>query len=95
MNKSELIHLVARDAQLTIAAATQAVDAVFANVVKAVAAGETVTVPGFGAFKPAERAARTGRNPQTGEAMEIAATVTPKFSAGAGFKAAVAQGKIP
>ncbi len=56
---------------------------------KSVAKGEKVTLVGFGTFKPAKRAARVGKNPKTGAAIKIAATTVPKFSAGAGFKAAV------
>jgi DNA-binding protein HU-beta len=62
-------------------------------VVKAVAKGDQVTLVGFGTFKSAKRAARTGKNPKTGEPLKIAATTVPKFTAGASFKAAVAGKK--
>ena len=61
------------------------------TIVKAVAKGDTVTLVGFGTFKAAERAAREGKNPKTGEVLQIAATTVPKFTAGASFKAAVAK----
>lgn len=93
MNKSELINLVAKEADISKAAATKAVQAVLGGVTKSVAKGEKVTLVGFGTFKPAKRAARVGKNPKTGAAIKIAATTVPKFSAGAGFKAAVASKK--
>lgn len=93
MNKSELIEIIAKDADLSKAAAGNALDAVTAAVVKAVAKGDTVTLIGFGTFKSSKRAARTGRNPQTGKELKIAATTVPRFTAGAGFKAAVAGKK--
>ena len=93
MNKSELIEAVAEEAEISKAAAGKALDATLAAVVKAVAKGDTVTLIGFGTFKPAKRAARTGRNPQTGKEIKIAATTVPRFTAGAGFKAAVAGKK--
>ena len=89
MNKSDLIGLVAKEAAISKAAATKAVAAVLGAVTKSVAKGEKVTLVGFGTFKPAKRAARVGKNPKTGAAIKIAATTVPKFSAGAGFKAAV------
>jgi DNA-binding protein HU-beta len=58
-----------------------------------VSKGENVTLVGFGSFKAAKRAARTGKNPKTGAAIKIPATTVPKFSAGATFKAAVAKKK--
>lgn len=93
MNKSELIEAVAKGAELTKTDAGKAVDALMDVVVKAVAKGDTVTLVGFGSFKPSKRAARTGRNPQTGKEIKIAATTLPSFKAGAGFKAAVAKKK--
>lgn len=65
----------------------------FDCIVKAVAKGDTATVLGFGSFKPVKRAARTGKNPQTGAALKIAATTVPRFSAGSVFKTAVAGKK--
>lgn len=93
MNKSELIEIVAKEADLGKGVAGKAVDAVLDAVVKAVAKGDSVTLLGFGTFKAASRAARTGKNPQTGAAIKIAATTVPKFSAGSVFKTAVAGKK--
>ncbi|MDE2344104.1 MAG: HU family DNA-binding protein [Betaproteobacteria bacterium] len=93
MNKSELIDAIAKDADLSKAAAERALSATIDAVVKAVAKGDTVTLVGFGTFKSSKRAARTGRNPQTGKELKIAATTVPRFTAGASFKAAVAGKK--
>ena len=93
MNKTELIEATAAEADISKAAAGRALDAILGAVVKAVANGDSVTLIGFGAFKSSKRAARTGRNPQTGKEMKIAATTVPRFTAGAGFKAAVAGKK--
>ena len=93
MNKSELIEVTAKEAGISKAAAEKALSATMAAVVKAVSKGDSVTLVGFGSFKSAKRAARTGKNPKTGATFKIAATTVPKFSAGAGFKAAVAGKK--
>jgi DNA-binding protein HU-beta len=93
MNKSELIEAIAKSAELTKADAERALNATIEAVVKAVAKGDTVTLVGFGTFKSVKRAARTGRNPATGAALKIAASTSPKFTAGATFKAAVAGKK--
>lgn len=93
MNKAELIEVAAKEAGLSKAAANKALDAMVAAVVKTVSKGDTVTLVGFGTFKSAKRAARTGKNPQTGAAIKIAATTVPKFTAGAAFKSAVAGKK--
>ena len=93
MNKSELVDIAAKEADLSKAAAGKVVDAIVAAVVKSVSRGDSVTLVGFGTFKSSKRAARTGKNPRTGEALKIAATTVPKFSAGAGFKSAVAGKK--
>lgn len=93
MNKSELIDAVAQGADISKAAAGKALDAAIEAVVKAVSKGDTVTLVGFGTFKSSKRAARTGRNPQTGKEIKIAATTVPRFTPGAGFKAAVAGKK--
>lgn len=93
MNKAELIESVAAAADISKAAAGKALDAMIAATVKAVSKGDTVTLIGFGTFKSSKRAARTGKNPKTGEAIKIAATTVPKFTAGAGFKTAVAGKK--
>lgn len=93
MNKSELIEAVAKEADITKAAAEAALAAITGTIVKTVAKGDTVTLIGFGAFKSSKRAARLGRNPQTGKEIKIAASTVPRFTAGAGFKAAVAGKK--
>jgi len=93
MNKSELIDVAATEADISKAAAGRALDAILAAVVKTVAKGDSVTLIGFGTFKSSKRAARTGRNPQTGKEIKIAATTVPRFTAGAGFKTAVAGKK--
>jgi DNA-binding protein HU-beta len=93
MNKSELIEATAKAADISKAAAERALSAIIDAVVKSVAKGDTVTLVGFGTFKSAKRAARTGKNPKTGEPLKIAATTVPKFTAGATFKATVAGKK--
>jgi DNA-binding protein HU-beta len=90
MNRKDLVETVAREAGLTAAQADAALTAALDGVAGAVAAGEKVTLPGFGTFERRSRAARSGRNPQTGEALEIAATVTPGFKPASAFKQAVA-----
>lgn len=89
MNKTELIEALALRTDSTKAAAGKSVEALLDIITETVAAGDDVALIGFGTFKAAERAARTGKNPKTGEALEIAAATVPKFSAGAAFKAAV------
>lgn len=93
MNKSELIEIVATASDLSKVAAGKVLDALIERIMKAVTKGDTVTLVGFGTFKPSKRAARVGRNPQTGIELKIAATTVPRFTPGAGFKAAVAGKK--
>ncbi|MCX7173799.1 MAG: HU family DNA-binding protein [Proteobacteria bacterium] len=93
MNKSELIEAASKGADLSKAAAGKALDAIIEAIVKAVAKGDPVALVGFGTFKSTKRAARTGRNPQTGKELKIAASTVPKFTAGAGFKGAVSGKK--
>jgi DNA-binding protein HU-beta len=93
MNKSELIDAMAAGADISKAAAGRALDAAVAAITTTVSKGDSVTLVGFGSFKAAKRAARTGKNPKTGAAIKIPATTVPKFSAGATFKAAVAKKK--
>jgi DNA-binding protein HU-beta len=90
MNKSELIEVVSENTDLSKAASGKALDAVLEVIVQTVVKGDRVSLVGFGSFKPAARAAREGKNPQTGERIRIPATTIPKFSAGATFKARVA-----
>jgi len=89
MNKSELIEAVAQSADISKAAATRAVDAFVDNVVQALKEGDQVTLVGFGTFLVRDRAARTGRNPRTGETIHIAASKVPGFKAGKGLKDAL------
>ncbi|MBF6056921.1 MULTISPECIES: HU family DNA-binding protein [Thiomicrorhabdus] len=89
MNKSELVSAIAEEAGLTKADAAKALDATVSAITKAMSAGDTVAIIGFGTFKVGERAARTGRNPQTGAEMQIPAAKVPKFTAGKALKDAV------
>ena len=89
MNKQELIDAVASEAGITKAAATETIDAFLDTVTNAVVKGEGIQLIGFGSFSTGARAARTGRNPKTGEALQIAASKTVKFTAGKAFKDAV------
>ncbi|HBS64356.1 MULTISPECIES: HU family DNA-binding protein [Stenotrophomonas] len=89
MNKTELIDAVAEAADLTKAESSRAVDAVIASVTKALKGGEAVTLVGFGTFQVRARAARTGRNPKTGDTIKIAASKNPSFKAGKALKDAV------
>ena len=93
MNKSELIDALAAKTDSSKVAAGKAVDAIIEIITAQVSGGNDVALLGFGTFKPAQRAARTGKNPQTGAEIKIAATTVPTFKAGAGFKAAVAPKK--
>ena len=89
MNKQELIAAVAAEANITKADAAKAVDAITASVTKALKKGDSVSLIGFGTFKVSQRAARTGRNPQTGKEIKIAARKAPAFVAGKALKDAV------
>ena len=93
MNKAELIEIAAKEADISKAAAEKALSATTATIVKAVSKGDSVALIGFGTFKSSKRAARTGRNPQTGKELKIAATTVARFTAGTAFKAAVAGKK--
>ena len=89
MNKTDLIDAVAECADLSKADSARAVDAVIASITKALKSGDSVTVVGFGTFQVRERAARTGRNPKTGDAIKIEASKNPAFKAGKALKDAV------
>ena len=89
MNKSELIDQIASSADISKAAAGRAVDATIAAVKTALKKGGSVSLVGFGTFYVGKRAARTGRNPQTGASIKIKAAKVPKFRAGKGLKDAV------
>ncbi len=86
MTKAELVAQVAKKANLTAKAARDAVAAVFGTVTDALKRGEKVVVTGFGTFMVRKRAARKGRNPQTGAEIQIPATKTPGFTAGKSLK---------
>jgi DNA-binding protein HU-beta len=89
VNKSELIEAITAEADLSKAAAGRALDAVISAVTGALKDGESVSLVGFGTFSVKARAARTGRNPQTGAAIQIAAANIPSFKAGKALKDAV------
>ena len=89
MNKSELVEKVAHGAGISKAAAGNAIDAFVQSISDALAKGDQVTLVGFGTFSVAERAGRKGRNPRTGEEIQINASKTPKFKAGKTLKDAV------
>ncbi|MBD7906962.1 HU family DNA-binding protein [Sporosarcina gallistercoris] len=89
MNKTELINSVAESAGLSKKDATKAVETVFETIQDALSKGEKVQLIGFGNFEVRERAARKGRNPQSGEEIEIAASKVPAFKAGKALKDAV------
>ena len=89
MNKTDLINAVADHAELSKKDAGKAVDAFVAAVTEALKKGEKVQLVGFGTFEVRERAAREGRNPQSGEAIQIQAAKVPAFKAGKPLKDAV------
>ncbi|MCP4041909.1 MAG: HU family DNA-binding protein [Gammaproteobacteria bacterium] len=89
MNKSELIDAVVDESDLAKVDASRAVDAVIKSITGALKEGDQVTLIGFGTFMVRERAARSGRNPRTGETIEIAASLLPVFKAGKALKDAV------
>jgi DNA-binding protein HU-beta len=86
MNKQELIDAVASEVAIAKSAAAETIDAFLNTVTNAVVKGDPVQLIGFGSFDTGARAARTGRNPKTGEALQIAASTTVKFTAGKAFK---------
>ncbi len=86
MNKQELVDKVAKKAELTKKDTQNAIDAMLEAVMDALKKGGSVTLVGFGSFKVAKRAARKGRNPQTGKTINIPARKTPKFTPGKSFK---------
>ncbi|HLR65100.1 MAG TPA: HU family DNA-binding protein [Pseudogracilibacillus sp.] len=89
MNKTDLVNAVAEKAELSKKDAGKAVDAVFDSVMDSLSEGEKVQIIGFGNFEVRDRAARKGRNPQTGEEIEIPASKVPAFKAGKALKDAV------
>lgn len=89
MNKSDLIEAMAEAGDISKAAAGRALDALTDTIAVALKKGESVSLIGFGTFSVKERAARSGRNPQTGASIEIAASKTPSFKAGKALKDAL------
>lgn len=89
MNKTDLVNAVAEQAELSKKDASRAVDAVFESITEALKEGNKVQLVGFGSFEVRERSARKGRNPQTGEEIEIPATKNPAFKPGKQLKEAV------
>jgi DNA-binding protein HU-beta len=89
MNKADVIEAVAASADISKASAIRAVDAITDVVAKALKSGDSVTMVGFGTFSIRERAARAGRNPRTGETIQIKASKVPVFKPGKGLKDAV------
>jgi len=89
LNKNDLIAAVAASTELSKADSTKAVDGVIESIMTSLASGNEVRLVGFGTFSVADRAASTGRNPRTGEAIQIPASKQPKFKAGKGLKEAV------
>jgi DNA-binding protein HU-beta len=91
MNKGELVDKIADKASVTKKQADVLLSATIESIMEAVSQGDKVTLVGFGSFEPRERKEREGRNPKTGEAMQIPATKVPAFSAGKQFKEMVAK----
>lgn len=89
MNKTELVQAIVEESGITKDAATKAVDGFMAVVTKALANREKVQLVGFGTFETRERSGRTGRNPQTGEQIEIAASTVPAFKPGNKLKESI------
>ncbi|ATD00859.1 MAG: HU family DNA-binding protein [Pseudoalteromonas spongiae] len=89
MNKAQLVEKIAADAEISKAAAARALDAFTGAVSTSLKDGNSVALVGFGTFSVKARAARTGRNPQTGEEIQIAAANIPTFKAGKGLKDSV------
>jgi DNA-binding protein HU-beta len=90
MKRDEIVQAIADSADINKAAADRALKAVIDAITSGVASGDKVQIPGLGTFEPRERNAREGRNPQTGETIQIAATTVPGFKAARAFKQAVA-----
>lgn len=89
MNKASLVEKIQDDTGTTRSEAERVVELLFDSIIEEVKKGETVSIAGFGIFEAKERAARMGRNPKTGEAIQIKASVSPKFRAAKAFKDSV------
>src|SRR3954447_17500187 len=92
LNKSDLASRVSEESGLSNGDAKAAIEKTFDLIAQSVASGDEVNISGFGKFSTTQRAARQGRNPQTGETIDIAASTAPKFSAAGAFKNAVNGG---
>jgi len=90
MTKAELIAKVAKEAKITKAAAAKTIDSITGTITKDLKKGGRITLTGFGTFSVANRKARTGRNPRTGQEIRIPASKAPKFAAGKALKEALA-----
>ena len=86
MNKKELVQTIAKNASITVADAEKCLSSFMKNIEKALARGDKITLVGFGTFETKRRNARDGRNPKTGEAIQIKACKVPSFKAGQGLK---------
>ena len=93
MRKPELAAVIAEKADLNKDQANRVLNSILDEITQALGRKDSVTLVGFGTFKSAKRAARTGKNPKTGATLKIPATTVPKFTAGTAFKAAVAPKK--
>lgn len=93
MTKAELVKKIADSEKLTVAVSGRIVDLIRDTIIGEVAKGGEIALPGLGKFSAVKRAAREGRNPQTGKAIKIPAKKAPKFTAGKDFKERVAKGK--
>jgi DNA-binding protein HU-beta len=91
MNKEELVQEVAKKTKVSQKQVDETLASIIETIVKTVSKGKKVTLIGFGTFEPRKRAARTGRNPQTGKELKIPAKTVPAFSAGKKFKELVAK----
>ena len=89
MTKSELIDKVAKESKIPRAAAERAINSFTATIAEVLKTGDKITLPGFGTFLVSNRSARKGRNPRTGEEIDIPAVRIPKFKVGKGLKDAV------
>lgn len=89
MTKAELIEALVKKLAISKTQANESIDIILDEITKALSKGDQITLTGFGTFKVSKRAARTGRNPKTGEALKIPAMNVPKFKAGKGLKDAV------
>lgn len=93
MNKAELIDKISKDADVTKTQANAAIDSFTDSIIATLKKGDRVTLVGFGTFSVSERAARNGRNPQTGEVIKIKARKVPKFKAGKEFSTKISSKK--